>query len=162
MDDVLASINRHVDPFNHTVQPAIGRHGSSTSKPVRIAILDSGFDRANWHIRNDVQRIQGFRSFVSGTDPLDLQDKIGHGTHVLGLLLKFATCAEVYVARVAKDKTFCRDNCDSITQVGLARESAVWRRQRADSSRRLSITRSLNGKSTSSRCRLASVDITSL
>ncbi|KAK4553673.1 hypothetical protein LTR86_009171 [Recurvomyces mirabilis] len=116
MNDVLSSINRHVDPFNNAVQPIRGRHGSRTSEPVRIAILDSGFNPASPHIEKDIPRIQDVRSFVPGTRSSDMQDKIGHGTHTLGLLLKFATCAEIYVARVANQETLGRGSYDAITQ----------------------------------------------
>jgi subtilisin family serine protease len=119
MNDVLSSIHRHVDPFNNAVQPTRGRNGSRTFDPVRIAILDSGFDPASPHIENDTPRIQDIRSFVPGTDPSDMQDEIGHGTHTLGLLLKFATCAETYVARVANQETLGRGSYDAITQVRL-------------------------------------------
>jgi subtilisin family serine protease len=119
MNDVLSSIHHHVDPFNDAVQSTRGRHGSRTFEPVRIAILDSGFDPASPHIENDTPRIQDIRNFVPGTDSSDIQDEIGHGTHTLGLLLKFATCAEIYVARVTNQETLGRGNYDAITQVWL-------------------------------------------
>lgn len=117
--DVLSSIHRHVDPFNNAAQATIDRHGSRTFEPVRIAILDSGFDPASPHIENDTPRIQDIRSFVPGTDSSDMQDEIGHGTHNLGLLLNFATCAEIYVARVANQESLSHGSYDAITQVRL-------------------------------------------
>jgi hypothetical protein len=119
MNDVLSSIHRHVDPFNNAVQPTRGQNGSRTFDPVRRAILDSGFHPAGPHIENDTPRIQDIRSFVPGTDPSDMQDEIGHGTHTLGLLLEFATCAEIYIARVANQETLGRGSYDAITQVRL-------------------------------------------
>lgn len=119
MNDVLSSIHRHVEPFNNAVQPTRGRPSSRAFEPVRIAILDSGFDPASPHIENDTPRIQDIQSFIPGTDSSDIQDEIGHGTHTLGLLLKFATCAEIYVAKVANQETLGRGSYDAITQVWL-------------------------------------------
>jgi hypothetical protein len=119
MSDVLSSIHRHVDPFNNAVQPTRGLSGSRAFEPVRIAILDSGFDPTNPHIEHDTPRLQDIRSFVPGTNSSDMQDEIGHGTHSLGLLLKFATCAEIYVAKVANQETLGRGSYDVITKVRL-------------------------------------------
>ena len=115
--DVLFSIRRHVDPFNSAVQRIRRHHGSSTSEPVRVAILDSGFNPASSHIEPDIPRIQDVRSFVPGTGPADMQDEIGHGTHTLGLLLDFATCAEIYIARITDRETLGHGSYDAITQV---------------------------------------------
>jgi hypothetical protein len=118
MNNLLSSIHRHVDSFDNAMQPTWGltQHGSRAFEPVRIAILDSGFDPASPHLINDNPRIKGVRNFVHGTDSSDMQDEIGHGTHTLGLLLKFATCAEIYVARVANQETLGRDSYDAITE----------------------------------------------
>jgi hypothetical protein len=109
MDSLLSSIDHHVDSFN-----------TETFKPVRIAILDSGFDPTNSLLINDDQRldprIKGAQNFVHGTESWDIQDEIGHGTHALGLLLKVATCAEIYIARVANQETLGRDSYDVIAK----------------------------------------------
>jgi subtilisin family serine protease len=121
MNNLLSSIYRHVDSFDDAMQPSWGpiQHRSRTFKLVRIAILDSGFDPESPLLINDNPRIKGVRNFVHGTDASDMQDEIGHGTHTLGLLLKFATCAEIYVARVANQETLSRGSYDAITQVWL-------------------------------------------
>ena len=117
MDSLLSSIHHHVDPFN-TVEAE-----RKTIKPVRIAILDSGFDPENPLLMTEDQeldpRIKGTRSFVHQTDPLDIQDEIGHGTHALGLLLKVATCAEIYIARIANRETLNRNSYDDIAKARL-------------------------------------------
>ncbi|KAF1994282.1 hypothetical protein P154DRAFT_549151 [Amniculicola lignicola CBS 123094] len=78
MDDVLSLIYRHVGLFNNAVEPTRGRYGSRIFEPVRIALLDSGFDPAILHIENDTPRIQDIRSFIPDTDLLDMQDEIGY------------------------------------------------------------------------------------
>lgn len=117
MDNLLASIYTHVDPFD-AFEP-----GTRTFEPVRIAILDSGWDPENPLIMTDQgrdPRIRAWQSFVNGTADNDIRDEIGHGTHALGLLLKVATCAEVYVARVAGRETLDRATYDDIAKVRLA------------------------------------------
>ncbi|KAM5433434.1 hypothetical protein MferCBS31731_007069 [Microsporum ferrugineum] len=97
MDNLLSSIYPYVDPV------------SNLAEPVRIAILDSGLDPENPFLIEDQQlanpQIKEARSFVHGTGPHDIRDEIGHGTHALGLLLKVAPCAEIYVARIARRET---------------------------------------------------------
>src|SRR6187402_3265774 len=97
MDNLLASIYHYVEP---TVDLA---------EPVRIAILDSGLDPESPFLIEDQQlanpRVKDARSFIHGTEPHDVRDEIGHGTHALGLLLKVAPCADIYVARIARRET---------------------------------------------------------
>lgn len=114
MDSLLSSIHHHVDPFD-TVEPE--RRGF---EPVRIAILDSGFDPENPLLMTENQqldpRIKGARSFVYQTESNHIRDEIGHGTHALGLLLQVATCAEIYVAKIAHQETLNRDTYDDIVK----------------------------------------------
>jgi hypothetical protein len=118
MDNLLSSIHHHVDPFD-TVEA-----GRRTFEPVRIAILDSGFDPENPLLMTEDQkldpRIKETRSFVHQTESDDIRDEIGHGTHALGLLLKVATCAEIYIARIAHQETLNRDTYDDIAKARLA------------------------------------------
>ncbi|EHK17758.1 uncharacterized protein TRIVIDRAFT_123162, partial [Trichoderma virens Gv29-8] len=103
LDNLLSSIHYHVDPFDDVMA------GRRTFEPVRIAILDSGFDPENPLLMTEDQRldprIKDARSFVHNTASHDIRDEIGHGTHALGLLLKVATCAEIYIARIAHRET---------------------------------------------------------
>ncbi|KAK5698429.1 hypothetical protein LTR17_023661 [Elasticomyces elasticus] len=64
-------------------------------------------------------RIKAATSFVHNTEPFDIRDEIGHGTHALGLLLKVATCAEVYIAKIASRDTLSRENYNDIAKIGL-------------------------------------------
>lgn len=132
------------------MQPSAGfiENGPRTFEPVRIAILDSGFDPKNSLVIDDDQRldprIKGAHNFVHGAEPWDIQDEIGHGTHALGLLLKVATCAEIYIARVANQETLGRDSYDAIAKARLAPYQSKFYTY-ANASDRRSITQSLNG-----------------
>ncbi|KAH0494690.1 hypothetical protein TgHK011_008281 [Trichoderma gracile] len=114
MDSLLSSIYHHVDPLD----AADG--GRGTFEPVRIAILDSGFDPDNPLVMTEDQRldprIKDARSFVHGTAQHEIRDEIGHGTHALGLLLSVASCAEIYIARVASRETLDRNTYDDIAK----------------------------------------------
>lgn len=108
MDKLLESIYQLVD------------HKSNVAKRVRIAILDSGLDSENSSLIEDQQlddpRVKDGRSFVHGTEPHDLRDEIGHGTHALGLLLKVAPFADIYVAKVARQESLDAYSCDDIAK----------------------------------------------
>lgn len=166
MNSLLSSIYHHVDSFDTAIQQSAGpiENGSRSFEPVRIAILDSGFDPKNSLLINDDQRldprIKGVQNFVHGTETWDIQDEIGHGTHALGLLLKVATCAEIYIARVANQETLGRDSYDAIAKVRLAPYQGKFYTY-ANRSGRRSITQSLNGMWILYRCLLESVNITS-
>jgi len=112
MDNLLSSICLYVDPV------------LDLAEPVRIAILDSGLDPENPFLIEDQQlanpRIKEARSFVHGTGPHEVRDEIGHGTHALGLLLKVAPCAEIYVARIARRETLDPSTYDDIAKVRLS------------------------------------------
>ena len=112
MDNLLSSIYPYVDL------------DSDLAEPVRIAILDSGYDPENPFLIEDLQlanpRIKEARSFVHGTGPHDTRDEIGHGTHALGLLLKVAPCAEIYVARIARRETLDPNTYDDIAKARLS------------------------------------------
>jgi subtilisin family serine protease len=112
MDNLMSSMYPYVDPVSDFVEP------------VRIAILDSGLDPENPFLIEDQQqanpRIKDVRSFVHGTGPHDIRDEIGHGTHALGLLLKVAPYAEIYVTRIARLETLDPDTYDDIAKARLS------------------------------------------
>lgn len=109
MDSLLSSIYPYVNP------------DFDLAEPVRIAILDSGLDPDNPFLVEDRRqanpRVKEARSFVHGTGPHDIRDEIGHGTHALGLLLKVAPGAEIYVARIARRETLDPNTYDDIAKV---------------------------------------------
>lgn len=125
------------------------RNKSNAFKPVRIAIIDTGFDASHPFIRGqDNQldaRIKAAQNFAQGSNPRDIQDVVGHGTHALGLLLKVATCAEIYIAKVANKENVERDSYDAIVKVRLLiYESKFY--ASANGLNRRSIVQSLSGK----------------
>lgn len=98
------------------------KNKSSAFKPVRIAIIDTGFDPRHPLIlsqdhRQVDSRIKAAQNFANGADPRDVQDVVGHGTHALGLLLTVATCAEIYIAKVANQENVERDSYNAIAKV---------------------------------------------
>ncbi|KAK1142191.1 hypothetical protein N8T08_008117 [Aspergillus melleus] len=99
------------------------------AEPVRIAILDSGLDPENPFLVEDQQRnnpqIKDARSFVYGTETHDIRDEIGHGTHALGLLLKVAPGAEIYVARIARRETLDSNTYDDIAKARLLKYRCI-------------------------------------
>lgn len=126
MDNLISSLHPHVDAFDAAAQPR--NHVSledvpDALRPVRIAILDSGFDLENPLIRTDSHqldpRIKDARNFVQSEKSGDFQDNIGHGTHALGTLLKVATCAEIYVAKIADGEVIGRASYDAVTNASL-------------------------------------------
>jgi hypothetical protein len=129
MDNLLSSIHHYVDPFD-TVET-----GRRTFEPVRIAILDSGFDPKNPLLMTEDQRldprIKAAQSFVHQTKSYDIQDEIGHGTHALGLLLKVATYAEIYIARIAHRETLDRNTYDDIAKArtGFMPKPTFWKKK---------------------------------
>lgn len=119
MDNLLSSIYQFVDPFEPVQAGAL-----QTVEPVRIAILDSGFDPENPLLRDELgridPRIKAAQSFVHGAESQDIRDEIGHGTHALGLLLKVAPCAEIYIGKIAHRATLNRNTYDDIAKASLA------------------------------------------
>lgn len=89
---------------------------------IRIAIIDTGIDNTDNIIKGalDDERIKECCGFVNGPDaapdPNDVQDKFGHGTHVARLVLNAAPSAEVYIAKIADDKTVNRTDLHRIAR----------------------------------------------
>jgi hypothetical protein len=58
-------------------------------EPVRIAILDTGYDPSNPLLDDGGQldpRIKAAESFLLGANRLGVRDEVGYGTHALGVL----------------------------------------------------------------------------
>ncbi|PKK52747.1 hypothetical protein CI102_2483, partial [Trichoderma harzianum] len=75
-------------------------------KPVKIAILDTGFAYTEEHHKKSLKpymhRIKKFASFVEGETDLEaMKDPSGHGTAVAVQLLKVSLSAVLYICRVA-------------------------------------------------------------
>jgi len=109
------------------IEPLLGRSTEHLPKhrqrKIRIAIIDSGLDKKNSHIRGvnssqrpgEGSRIKGSRSWIGGEN--DVLDTFGHGTVVAYLLLKIAPAAEIYIARVSEGKTIPKENVGYIAEV---------------------------------------------
>ena len=67
-----------------------------------MAILDTGYEPRNPIIRANRRRITKYRDFTIPNTSASPCDVSGHGTHGLGLILRTACHAEVYVARVGE------------------------------------------------------------
>jgi subtilisin family serine protease len=113
METLQHSIYHFVDPFEVLMA------GPRKFEPIRIAILDSGFDPEHPLALSEGRldpRIKAARSFVHGTGQGEFRDEIGHGTHALGLLLKVATCAEIYIAKIAHRESLSPNSYDDIAK----------------------------------------------
>lgn len=87
--------------FNRMVSRERSKAGVN-AKPIRIAILDTGYDEnaPTFDIPVRASRIKGWRDFVlRSRRPVDID---GHGTHLLTLLLQIECSAHIYVARVTE------------------------------------------------------------
>ncbi|EFX04389.1 extracellular serine protease [Grosmannia clavigera kw1407] len=76
---------------------------------IKIAVIDSGIDKGDTIIAENMDRIKYRCGFVSdaGEGPRsgDCEDELGHGTHVTRLILEMAPEAELYVAKISDKKT---------------------------------------------------------
>lgn len=103
---------------------------TSTDKPVKVAILDTGVDQNHPDFQNprskpksdgtispvkgeeiQIKRIKACKNFCDDReDAEDVTDIDGHGTHVAGIILQLAPRAELYIARVCQgDDSYGRD-----------------------------------------------------
>jgi hypothetical protein len=105
--DKLSSINRYISNLSQ----------SPSRRPVRIAILDTGYDDQTIFFENAQRRrrVKGWRDWAEKSEtPVD---ENGHGTHTLALLMKVAPMADLYVARIAKDRTSLKSAVNSVSEV---------------------------------------------
>ncbi|KAK7971497.1 hypothetical protein PG989_016513 [Apiospora arundinis] len=96
--EIIEQLNTHV--CDSAMPTALKSH----IRPIRVAVLDSGYDEDSSFFQAPVRsrKVKGWRDFVGdSTDPVD---ENGHGTHTVALVMKMAPSAEVYVARIARDR----------------------------------------------------------
>jgi hypothetical protein len=101
------------------------RPSPCSPKPVRIAILDTGYDAKNDFFTNaGKRRIVAWHDFVKDADclvasvnPGEGQDSDGHGTDVLSMALRTAPFAEFCVARVFESSGDVASKADAIAKV---------------------------------------------
>lgn len=114
-DDWFCTLNERVHPLiPGTEQSAIeasGCEGICTRQgKVRIAILDTGISLPEEHIWNFEDRIKDFKSWLRTNEDDKTEDFDGHGTHAAALLLKTAPNANIYIARVFRDRKETKGN----------------------------------------------------
>jgi len=92
--------NYFIRPWIGSVPPADETKLSALSYRVKIAILDTGFDKHDPYLEACRNRIKDSRSWIGGRN--DIEDEAGRGTHSLALLLQVAPRSDIYVARIAR------------------------------------------------------------
>ena len=85
---------------------------------IRIAVLDTGYDPATTFFKDPDRRrrIRKWKDYVVEGSTTG-QDKNGHGTHVLSLVMKVAPAADIYVARVARDTKDLENSTGNVAKV---------------------------------------------
>lgn len=107
------------------VHPIINKDRKDRQKPVRVAILDTGFDSTH----PEFQRAKGLQKFKGGRGfPESLRydsDRNGHGTHGTSVLMRVAPHAVLYIARIADDDgdIVAEDNYAAVVEVYSSHES---------------------------------------
>jgi subtilisin family serine protease len=91
------------------------REVKADSHRVKIAILDTGYHASHPFIVSGGYRIVSSKSFVDGGDAT--RDDVGHGTHALGLLGRFAPFADIYVAQIARTRELRMADRSNIVKV---------------------------------------------
>lgn len=109
--DSISSINAAIR------ERARGRKAAGRHRPVRIAVLDTGYDGEAVFFSNPARqhRIKGWKDFSEGCEAA--VDSNGHGTHTLALVMKVAPSADMYVARIAKDRAGLQNAAETVAQV---------------------------------------------
>ncbi|KAG8421959.1 hypothetical protein J3458_003796 [Metarhizium acridum] len=84
------------------------RQATSSTRPVRIAILDTGLRLSIPYFQDDFdgperkKQVISYKDFVGQSDS-DMKDLFGHGTFMMRLVAESAPAAEIMVARVAEN-----------------------------------------------------------
>ncbi|KAM0244883.1 hypothetical protein ACHAQJ_010698 [Trichoderma viride] len=91
--------------LSRTLAATPGMNPSPSPMRVRVAILDTGCDDDSpfFHNSHNLSRLKKWKDYVGGSE--ERTDNHGHGTHLASLVMKIATDAEVYIARIAADPT---------------------------------------------------------
>ncbi|PMD24617.1 subtilisin-like protein [Hyaloscypha hepaticicola] len=98
--------------FSKNIKDMFEKEREGSMGRVKIAILDTGVDHKHLLIdgakSGEVPRLIECCSFVGdsdgATDNSRTQDTDGHGTHIAGLIMELAPCAEMYIAKISNDR----------------------------------------------------------
>jgi hypothetical protein len=98
--------------FSKNIKDMFQKEREGSMGRVKIAILDTGVDHKHVFIdgakSGEVPRLIECCSFVGdsdgATDNSRTQDTDGHGTHIAGLIMDLAPCAEIYVAKISNER----------------------------------------------------------
>jgi subtilisin family serine protease len=95
----------------------LAQQSSTPTTPIKIAVLDTGCDREAvfFHSPARSSRIKCWKDWVD--DSADSEDCDGHGTHAVALAMKMAPAADIFIARVAKDKEKLEGASDAVAKV---------------------------------------------
>ncbi|KAG5925766.1 hypothetical protein E4U42_003954 [Claviceps africana] len=77
---------------------------SSGFAPVKIALLDTGYDKGHPDFEARKENIGGKYNWLDTEPKNRVHDKNGHGTFIASLLLDFAPHSELYVAKITNDE----------------------------------------------------------
>ncbi|KAF4960853.1 hypothetical protein FGADI_686 [Fusarium gaditjirri] len=79
----------------------VGQHlAKSTSRPVKIAILDTGIERGHALVEPREDSLKGKRNFYNPLQS-NIADTHGHGTFTASLIMDYAPDADLYIAKIA-------------------------------------------------------------
>lgn len=106
--------------LNKELAEAVPYDSSAPEKPVRIAVLDTGFDDGGLFFdlpenSKSLDRLKGWKDFVDSS--YRWQDAQGHGTHLVSLILSIAPRAELLVARIARNTDDLVGASENVAQV---------------------------------------------
>jgi subtilisin family serine protease len=95
----------------------LAQQSSTPTTRIKIAVLDTGCDREAVFLHSPARRtrIECWKDWVD--DSADFEDCDGHGTHAVALAMKMAPAADIFVARVAKDREKLEDASDAVAKV---------------------------------------------
>jgi subtilisin family serine protease len=95
----------------------LAQQSSTPTTPIKIAVLDTGCDREAvfFHSPARSSRIKCWKDWVD--DSADFEDCDGHGTHAVALTMKMAPAADIFIARVAKDREKLEGASDAVAKV---------------------------------------------